>query len=179
MRIDDRSLVETPEQELARLRVENLRMVEFLSVQLSNLCINRNVNDIEHKVLDLLTAGADPNFETGKTAPLFSCMKNVNLYGLFETLLRFKADPNWCDPVSGQTALHVALKKDDPFYVKLLVSNGANPALVGPEGSAIEMAEKQGFESHVVDMMRAAAARFYATEALVELEAYDKNKISP
>lgn len=168
------------EDEVIQLRQDNRRMVEFLSAQLADVCKNRNVNDIEHKVLDLLKAGADPNLPTGKPAPLFSAMKNVQLYGLFEKLLKFGANPNTIDATSGSTAMHEALKKADSFYIKLLLAHDANPGLPTPCGTALEFAEQNSnVDPHVLDMMRAAAARQYAVEVLDEIGSIPKVRVRP
>ena len=87
------------------------------------------------KFLALLQLGADPNYVPGKMSPLMSCVR-FNQHQMMGTLLRKGANPNFQEPVSGETALHLAAtdiyQRED--ISRILLQNGGDADIQNTAG---------------------------------------------
>lgn len=95
-----------------------------------------------------LTMGVNPNKLMFNDSPALFYAITANKSDLVSLLLEHKADPNWTDPIFGDTLLYTACLWKRLECIKLLVQHGANPnlpanKLMGPRLIALAAEENR------------------------------------
>ena len=119
-----------------------------------------------NKVELLLIAGANPNicWTNSEAKSDVYGLHNTCLYGkgdkhkMVELLLEYGADINLKDK-DGYTALHLAIKDNQPDMVKLLIENGADVNILTKDNrNPLFIAEKKQNEG-IIELLKNAGAR--------------------
>lgn len=86
-------------------------------------------------IRELINAGADPNLQADGFTPLLLAAEHGRDPSILKILLESGADPNLPETWNGETALHMAVRKDAPGIVTLLLNAGATADLPDYNGN--------------------------------------------
>lgn len=156
--------------ELLALRAHNARLLDHIGQTLIEVCGEDDAS-IHSSATRLLDLGADPNHFDPDTGlyPLINAVHGGTGV-LVDLLLSRGAHPNAADDrnLGSLTLMHIAsaYSKNRPEFIRALLVAGGDPSVVRSEGSALDMAIKNGASPEIVHMMRSAVAKRFAQIAL-------------